>query len=920
MTRRSTICFNTKASVWLTISLSLVLIGEAARAEDIPAVLLSDDHESYTLSSLYWSDPSKVADPDEAKIGLVDGALIKREFTVSTDDATQWLAFTLTNPFDHALAKSIYLEKTFPDKFNLHYQQQGQWISALNGTDIPLSQRGVKNLYPVFNIKLAAQESQTFYLEIHSKLKLLQIQVKVGPPQLTNHTSVGTAHFLIVIGFMGVAVTIIFFNGLMYFAYKERFYLYYVGFIASFTASTFAINSFDLVLNLALGDRSFLFLSYTLLIIFFSLFVREVLESKRVLPRVDLVLQYSCWLASGLGAISLFDRTFLAYTLGAFIPAGAVFLGILGYAWYLGTPYAKDLILGLLLFLIGAIYTFLVNLGLAPNNIFGVHALLIGVLASMVFFTTAFFRKLVLLNADIHASDMNLIRVTEHANATLESTVIKRTEELNRAKQAAEQANEARGAFFANLNHEMRTPLSGILGIIEMIGQRQEAIISSLDLKTLESSSQQLSSLINNVLDHSKLSSNHSLQIEVVKFSILDLVAELDNIFHNIAQQEGLPLKFDVANDVPLIRQGDYGKLRQVLINLIGNAIKFTHSGQVELAISQGTAENEVLFSIIDTGSGIEEDEIEHIFSPYYQVPGSNAAGQTGTGLGLSISKELCTIMGGKLEVKSTIGKGTRFDLRLNLLSIASQKKEPREVGSSAKPVDLSGKCILVVDDSAISRLVAEAFLLPSGITFLIAKNGAEALERFKKGGIDVVLMDTHMGVLGGISATSLIRTFETENNLDHCPIIIHTADTGRDVFRKAQEAGADHCLYKPYTQMQLLGLLSEFFEAELDYQSANVVEASSIIPLVDKFFAHSDASIKHCHKHIEDNNFEALAKEIHQMRGNCGVFGAKSMHTTLLKIENSLDDDKIAPSDLLPLLTTLADQLQMYRNTDKPL
>lgn len=493
--------FNTKAPVWLKLSLFLfVLTGEAARAEDIPALLLSDDDESvYLPSFLYWSDPSRVAAPAEAKVKLLDGALVKREFTLAMEEGTQWLAFTLTNPFDHAIAKSIYLEKAFPNKVNLHYQQQGQWVSELSGTDIPLSKRAVKNVLPIFNINLAAHESQAFYLEIHSKIKLLQIQVVLGPSQQRNR--VGNQHFLIVTGFISIAVTMIFLNGLMYVAFKNRFYLYYIGFIASFITATFAINGYDLFLDLALQDRSFLFLSYTSMIIFFSLFLREVLESKAVLPKIDLILVGSCWLAAGLGVMALFDPTFVAYTIGAFAPASIIFLGILANAWFLGTPYAKDLILGLSLFLIGTAYTFMVNLGLVPNNMFGLHALLIGALAQMIFFTTAFFRRVMLLNADILANNLNILRVTEQANATLESTVNERTEELNRAKQAAEQANEARGAFFANLNHEMRTPLSGVLGMIEMIGRRQEKFISNLDLKTLETSGQQLSSLINNVLD-----------------------------------------------------------------------------------------------------------------------------------------------------------------------------------------------------------------------------------------------------------------------------------------------------------------------------------------------------------------------------------------------------------------------------------
>jgi CheY-like chemotaxis protein len=170
------------------------------------------------------------------------------------------------------------------------------------------------------------------------------------------------------------------------------------------------------------------------------------------------------------------------------------------------------------------------------------------------------------------------------------------------------------------------------------------------------------------------------------------------------------------------------------------------------------------------------------------------------------------------------------------------------------------------------------------------------------------------MGVADGITATIGIREFETSNNLDHCPIILYTADTRPSIFHQASQAGADHCLYKPCTQLQLLSILCEFFELELDHQAINAVEVAEIPSLVDKFLDHSQLSLEHCNQHLEEHEYEALGKEIHQMLGSCGVFQASSMYTTLEKIEHLLSQQPIANKTVLGLLNAAESQLDMYR------
>jgi len=385
-----------------------------------------------------------------------------------------------------------------------------------------------------------------------------------------------------------------------------------------------------------------------------------------------------------------------------------------------------------------------------------------------------------------------------------------------------------------------------------------------------------------------------------------------------MTDDKDLLLNLQVADGLSLGRQGDFIKLRQVLINLLGNAIKFTDSGQVELIILQGPLEEDLIFRVSDTGYGISEDQIEHIFNAYNQVSGIKNYGQSGTGLGLAISKQLSLIMGGTLQVKSELGEGTQFNLCLRLKPIIWRHKNEAVKAHAIKAIDLSDKCILVVDDSEINQQVVNAFLSSSGITLIAAKNSQQALEAFKQGGIDVVLMDLHMGAVNGIEAIQNIRKFETNNKVEHCPIIMHTADTGENVLQQANRAGADHCLYKPYTQIQLLSILCDFFELDFDSQDIDAVEVTNMESVVNKFLEHSNISLKQCYSHIELGDFESLSQEIHQMLGSCGVFGATSMYATLKKMENLLDENKQHPSALLLLLTTATEQLNMYHQAAK--
>ena len=308
--------FNTKTPLWLRLSLLLfVLISELSSADNIPAYDLNDDTQLFSISSSHWEDTSLIATPTEAKAQLVNGALIKSHFSIPMTKASHWFAFTLTNVTDHALAKSVYLKQAYPEIVNLHYQHQGKWVSDANGTDIALNKRNVNNILPVFNINLDANESRTFYLEIHSKIKILELNFHVDALKYSH--SIGDLHSVLVTLFIGSGILVSLINSLMYLSFKDKSYLYFSAYCFSFVAATFAMNSFDLFFEFQLQDRRFLLLFYHSMIFFLSLFVSEVLQDRKDMPWIRMLLRASRGLVLTIAVLTLYDGNYFSYTLGS---------------------------------------------------------------------------------------------------------------------------------------------------------------------------------------------------------------------------------------------------------------------------------------------------------------------------------------------------------------------------------------------------------------------------------------------------------------------------------------------------------------------------------------------------------------------------------------------------------------------------
>jgi PAS domain S-box-containing protein len=472
--------------------------------------------------------------------------------------------------------------------------------------------------------------------------------------------------------------------------------------------------------------------------------------------------------------------------------------------------------------------------------------------------------------------------------AARDVTERKRVEaELREAKANAESASRTKSDFLASMSHEIRTPMNAIMGIADLLAKTALSPEQDKYVQIFRRAGDNLLNLINDILDLSKVEASQ-LELERTGFSLNDLLEKVTEMVAVRAHEKGLALVCEIAPNVPTDLVGDSTRLRQVLLNLLGNAIKFTESGEVALRVTpdaDSSVPTALRFTISDTGIGIPGEKLGRVFERFTQADSSTTRRFGGSGLGLTISKRLVELMGGRIWAESTVGKGSVFSFAVPLEIWAGAIRRAAVPVGTGPELPLPALRILLAEDSPDNCTITVAYLQDTPYRVEIAENGTIACEKFTAGQYDLVLMDRQMPVMDGLTATRTIRAWEQANDRPPTPIIALTASALKGDREMCLAAGCTAYLSKPIKQEVLLQAIKDRSIAPTSSKEESSRKETIFVRANPKIADLMPVFLRNCRQNVvamldalDRGDFETVEILGHGMRGAGGSYGFQAI------------------------------------------
>lgn len=490
------------------------------------------------------------------------------------------------------------------------------------------------------------------------------------------------------------------------------------------------------------------------------------------------------------------------------------------------------------------------------------------------------------------------VQALQRAADMLEDRVTERTAELAEARDEAINANRIKSAFLANMSHEIRTPLTAIIGFSETLLDSEQSMAERVDsIHTIIRSGKHLLQIINDILDVSKLEAG-KVDVEYIPVDIFQLLEDVHSIVYLLAREKGLYFYLDYTFPLPQIIVSDPLRLKQVLINLCNNAIKFTNHGTVRIKVAFCDKTGKLVLKVIDTGVGLAPAQQAHIFDAFSQADISTSRQFGGTGLGLYLSRQLANRLGGDILVESTLDVGSCFTVSIEpgpldkqkfVTHIPSTKKDCKPSITSEYRY-LSGT-VLVAEDNIDNQKLTSLLITKIGAQVDIAENGQKAVEKALSREYDLILMDMQMPVMSGPEATRHLRDLGYRG-----PIVALTANAMKADVDSCMSAGCDGFVSKPIQREQLYNLLAQHLQPGQSPTAQRTPLTSSLLDqdpdlqdLVSEFVRHLPVAIDEIRAQLDAADLDTLKSKIHQLKGTCGNFGYEPMYKLCQKIEFEL-------------------------------